>query len=95
MSNHYHLLVETPDANLSVGMRQLREVPQVRARPIPKPLSHFAQQCADRDSAIVAAYASGGCALNDIGDYFGLDYSRVSKIVRLAEHGPPKEKGKT
>jgi REP element-mobilizing transposase RayT len=22
MSNHYHLLVETPDANLSMGMRQ-------------------------------------------------------------------------
>jgi putative transposase len=23
MSNHYHLLLETPDANLSAGMRQL------------------------------------------------------------------------
>ena len=23
MSNHYHLLIETPDANLSIGMRQL------------------------------------------------------------------------
>ena len=26
MSNHYHLLVETPDANLSAGMRQLNSV---------------------------------------------------------------------
>ena len=26
MSNHYHLLVETPDANLSIGMRQLNGV---------------------------------------------------------------------
>ena len=26
MSNHYHLLVETPDANLSKGMRQLNGV---------------------------------------------------------------------
>jgi putative transposase len=26
MSNHYHLLVETPDANLSQGMRQLKGV---------------------------------------------------------------------
>jgi putative transposase len=26
MSNHYHLLVETPDANLSKGMRQLNRV---------------------------------------------------------------------
>jgi len=24
MSNHYHLLIETPDANLSRGMRQLK-----------------------------------------------------------------------
>ncbi len=26
MSNHYHLLIETPDANLSMGMRQLNGV---------------------------------------------------------------------
>jgi REP element-mobilizing transposase RayT len=26
MDNHYHLLIETPDANLSAGMRQLNDV---------------------------------------------------------------------
>ena len=26
MSNHYHLLIETPEANLSAGMRQLNGV---------------------------------------------------------------------
>ena len=26
MTNHYHLLIETPDANLSVGMRHLNGV---------------------------------------------------------------------
>ena len=26
MSNHYHLLIETPQANLSMGMRQLNGV---------------------------------------------------------------------
>ena len=26
MDNHYHLLIETPDANLSKGMRQLNGV---------------------------------------------------------------------
>jgi len=26
MRNHYHLLIETPDANLSKGMRQLNGV---------------------------------------------------------------------
>ena len=29
MSNHYHLLIETPDANLSKGMRQLNGVYRV------------------------------------------------------------------
>ncbi|MEW6571480.1 MAG: transposase [Nitrospirota bacterium] len=24
MDNHYHLLIETPNANLSIGMRQLK-----------------------------------------------------------------------
>jgi REP element-mobilizing transposase RayT len=26
MTNHYHLLIETPDGNLSFGMRQLNGV---------------------------------------------------------------------
>ena len=26
MDNHYHLLIETPDANLSAGMRQINGV---------------------------------------------------------------------
>ncbi len=26
MDNHYHLLIETPDANLSIGMRQLNGI---------------------------------------------------------------------
>ena len=30
MNNHYHLLLETPDANLSVGMRQLNGVYTIR-----------------------------------------------------------------
>lgn len=28
MDNHYHLLIETPDANLSYGMRQLNRTTQ-------------------------------------------------------------------
>ena len=73
----------------------LREVPQARARPVPKPLAHFAHQYPDRDSAIAAAYASGGYTLKEIGDYVGLHYSRVSKIVHLAESAGRKAKEKT
>ncbi len=61
--------------------RDLREVPQARTRPAAKPISVYARTYADRDSAIAAAYASGGHTMKGIGDYFGLHYSRVSKIV--------------
>ena len=73
----------------------LREVPQARARPVPKPLADFARQCDNRNSAIAAAYGSGGYTLKEIGDYFGLHYSRVSKIVRLGEYARQEEKRKT
>ena len=75
--------------------RDLREVPQARMRPVPQPLASFAQQHVDRNSAISAAYASGGYTMKEIGDHFGLHYSRVSKIVRLGNPERWQEKGKT
>ncbi len=71
--------------------KDLREIPQARARPVAKPISVYTRKYADRDSAIAAAYASGGHTMKDIGDYFGLRYFRVSKIVSHAERA----KGKT
>jgi putative transposase len=38
----------------------------------------------DRDTAIVAAYRSGGYNMKAIGDHFGLHYSMVSRIVKRA-----------
>ena len=43
-------------------------------------LPEYAQQFDNRNEAIKAAYASGG-TLKLMGDYFQLNYSRVSKIV--------------
>lgn len=63
MSNHYHRLVETPDGNLSTGMRQLSG----------SYTQHF------------NAYASGGYTLTEIGEYFGLHYSRISRIRAKAK----------
>jgi len=70
--------------------KDLREVPQARARPVAKPISVYERKCADRDSTIAAAYASGGHTMQAIGDYFGLHYSRVSKIIRKAEQAKRK-----
>ncbi|MCM8594778.1 REP-associated tyrosine transposase [Accumulibacter sp.] len=66
----------------------LSEVPQARQRPTPRPLAEIASRFADRDRAIAAAYASGGYTMKEIGEHFGLHYSRVSRIVRLADQAP-------
>ena len=57
------------------------EIPAVQRRPQPKPLSQFAE-AHKRDEAIHRAYASGGYSLKEIGDYFGLHYSRISRILQ-------------
>ncbi len=66
------------------------EIPQARARPRPRLIAEHARVCADRDSAIAAAYAAGGHTMKDVADHFGLHCSRVSRIVRAAERAKRK-----
>lgn len=65
----------------------LSEVPSSQKRQVAKPLSYYEKKYLDRDISIVNAYASGGYSMKEVGDYFKLHYSRVSRIV--------KAKGKT
>ena len=64
--------------------RDLREVPQAKRRPLPRSLPEFERANPDRDQAIQAAYASGRYTMWEIGDYFGLSQSYISKIIRPA-----------
>ena len=75
--------------------RNLREIPQSKARPRAQTLAAFTRAHPERDRAIAQAYASGGYTMREIGDYFGLHYSRVSKIIRAATQTTRKAKGKT
>ena len=75
--------------------RDLRELPQARQRPPAKSLADYVRENPERNDSIVAAYRSGGYTLRDIGDFFGLHYSRISKIVRAADAARHKAKGKT
>ena len=59
----------------------LSEVPLTQRRPTAKRLSEYERRASSRDKAIAAAYASGGYTLKEIGDYFGLHYSHISRIV--------------
>ncbi len=65
----------------------LSEIPSAQKRQVTKPLDFYKKKYADRDEAIAQAYASGGYSMKAIGDYFGLHYSRVSRVI--------KAKGKT
>ena len=64
------------------GNKDLSEVPMAQRRLPPKPLSEYEASNIGRNTAIVAAYQSGGYTLKEIGDYFGLHYSTVSGILK-------------
>ncbi|WP_303905228.1 REP-associated tyrosine transposase [Thiohalomonas denitrificans] len=82
--------VEKMQARLD-NNKDLSEIPQKQRRTLPKPLHHYAKHFPGRDSALVAAYASGGYSMKEIGDHFGLHYSYVSRIISRARNA----KGKT
>lgn len=63
----------------------LSEIPLPQRRRPVKPLAHYAKQASVRDEAIALAYASGGDGLKEIGQHFGLHYSRVSRIVAMQD----------
>ena len=65
--------------------KRLSEIPMAQRRPKAKPLEVYVRQERDRDAAIYAAYKSGGYTLAEIGEYFGLHYSRVSRIIAKAK----------
>ncbi len=62
--------------------QDLSEIPASQRRPMAKELSYYAKKYPSRNDAIIAAYASNGYTLKEIGDYFNLHYSTVSGIVR-------------
>ncbi|MGL5906297.1 MAG: REP-associated tyrosine transposase [Shewanella sp.] len=65
--------------DLLVG--DLSEIPLKQRRLVPKALSEYQQIFTTRDEAIIQSYRSGGYTLKQIGEYFGIHYSLVSRIV--------------
>lgn len=70
---HRHLEVE----------KDLSEVPSAQRRKVPKTLHEYEQQALSRNEAIAMAYASGGYSMKEIGEYFNLHYSRISRLVNI------------
>jgi putative transposase len=44
-------------------------------------LEHYGARSSNRDKAIALAYDSGSYGMKEIGEHFGLHYSRVSRII--------------
>ena len=61
--------------------RELSEIPVTQYRSPPKTLNHYEELAQSRNEAIKLAYTSGCYSMKEIGDYFGLHYSRVSRIL--------------
>jgi len=70
--------------------KDLSEIPAAQRRPLPRPLVVYAREYPNRDEAIRAAYASGGYSMKEVGEHFGLHYSRISRIVRKKERAAHK-----
>ncbi|MGB5278495.1 MAG: transposase [Gammaproteobacteria bacterium] len=68
----------SPDTNLS-------EVPSSQKRQVAKSLAYYEKKYKDRNIAISKTYESGGYSLKEIGDYYNLHYSRVSRIVNAKD----------
>ena len=67
------------------GDKELSEIPSSQRRPMPLPLDEYELLCNNRNSAIIKAYESGGYTQKEIGNYFHIHYSRVSKIIKMAK----------
>jgi len=86
MNNHYHLLVETPEGNLSIGMR-IADTPKSQ-RFINRPsLSNIlgtdvVKDKRTRDAKIFEAVQKHGYNQKEVADHLGLYYSSVSRIMK-------------
>lgn len=66
--------------------KDLIDIPKNQYTPEIYTIQEFAQKIPDRDECIRMAYASGQFTLAEIGGYFGLHYSRVSRIIKMIEY---------
>jgi putative transposase len=71
--------------------KDLSEIPKSQKRPKPKKLQQYEKKAGNRNQAILLSYASGGYSMKEIGDYYGIHYSRISRII----NEPAKAKDKT
>ncbi|MGN8160073.1 REP-associated tyrosine transposase [Salinisphaera sp. SWV1] len=78
--------VDAMRARIEPSNRQLGEVPRAQRAGRARPIGDYEKEAGSRDAAIAAAYASGGYTMQEIGQHFGLHYSRISRIIKRFEN---------
>ena len=58
------------------------QIPLAQRRPPPPPLAEIERHAQDRNTAIVAAYATGGYSYQQLAEYFGKHFTTIGRIVR-------------
>ncbi len=65
--------------------KDLSEIPKSQRKKKPNELSWYEEHSKTRNEGILLSYASGGYSMKQIGDYYHLHYSRVSRILKEAK----------
>ena len=63
------------------SLQDFSEIPSSQYTPAVLSIKDYEQRSSSRNDTLKLAYASGGYSMKELGDYFGLHYSRVSKII--------------
>ena len=82
--NKMSAMAEQTPQGARTGRSRL-EIPHAQRRPVPLPLAVYVQQHHNnRNAAIQAAFAAGSYTMAQLAEHFGLHYTSVSRIVKLA-----------
>ncbi len=65
--------------------KDLSEIPKSQRKEKAKELAWYERQAMSRNEAIKHSYESGGYSMKEIGAYYRLHYSRVSRIIKIAK----------
>ena len=60
----------------------LKDIPREQLIQVPKPLTYYIKYYRGRDLAMAKAYLSGGYTLSEVGEYFGVSRSTVSRVMK-------------
>jgi len=68
------------------GLSTTVGVPKAQKRPPAQPLEELASKYANRNEAIIVAYATGAYSYQQIADFYGLHFTTIGKILRKARN---------